>query len=426
MAPPTDGRGQVRRIAAALALIGASSAIAAPIASAAPLTLHVVNTRGVEQASLVSLTSVDCGGPCGTAGTDGNGRLDFDATPGDQVTVTRGAAAPEGAGVAYTVPSPVPAAPVTIELPALPGTVAPGIDSAEAWLLTRVNEERAALGRSALVLSSTLSRAADAYTHYLEETGQFSHTALADPGVRAVDQGWPVPGGSSVGEALALAPSKEFALQGWMQSSSHWTLLMMDGLDSVGVGRAGQRWIMMPAACSLASAKERCGLGWTPPTCRPDPPVGPARRPSAPRGPARPAKPQRSSAPSFASPSATTAGRWSSGYAWPRAAATCGSWCARAAGRPGSTAATAATSIATQRSCPARPLDGHGALRGQRRLDRPPPAGANVPRALNGSAVPGQPAAEKNRSSSGKTPISSSEISPGSLEQIGSRDRGGP
>lgn len=281
MAPPTDGRGQVRRIAAALALIGASSAIAAPIASAAPLTLHVVNTRGVEQASLVSLTSVDCGGPCGTAGTDGNGRLDFDATPGDQVTVTRGAAAPEGAGVAYTVPSPVPAAPVTIALPALPGTVAPGIDSAEAWLLTRVNEERAALGRSALVLSSTLSRAADAYTHYLEETGQFSHTALADPGVRAVDQGWPVPGGSSVGEALALAPSKELALQGWMQSSSHWTLLMMDGLDSVGVGRAGQRWIMMPAACSLASAKERCGLGSDPAdvppgsTSRPGPaPIG--------------------------------------------------------------------------------------------------------------------------------------------------------
>ena len=56
-----------------------------------------------------------------------------------------------------------------------------------------------------------------------------------------------MPGGSSVGEALALAPSKEFALQGWQQSSPHWTLLMMDGLDSVGVGQAGGRWIMMPA-----------------------------------------------------------------------------------------------------------------------------------------------------------------------------------
>ena len=311
MAPPTDGRPQVRRIAA-LALVGALSAIAVPVASAAPLTLHVVNTRGVQQASLVSLTSVDCGGPCGTAGTDGNGRLEFDATPGDQVTVTRGALAPEGAGVAYTVPSPVPAVPVTIELPALPGTVAPGIDSAEAWLLTRVNEERAALGRSALTLSSTLSRASDAYAHYLDATGQFSHTALAEPGVRAVDQGWPVPGGTSVGEALALAPSRELALQGWMQSSGHWTLLMLDGLDSVGVGRAGQRWIMMPAACSLASAKERCGLGSDPA----DVPPGSAGSPSpAPSGspersptPARRARPAPNSAPSCAWPCGAAAG----------------------------------------------------------------------------------------------------------------------
>ena len=82
-----------------------------------------------------------------------------------------------------------------------------------------MNAERAALGRAPLTLSSTLSRAADAYAHYLSDNGQFSHTALADPGVRAVDQGWPVPGGSSVGEALALAPSKEFALQGWQQSA---------------------------------------------------------------------------------------------------------------------------------------------------------------------------------------------------------------
>ena len=54
--------------------------------------------------------------------------ITLDALPGDSVSATRGGLAPEGAGVGYTVPDPVPAGPVTITLPALPGTVAPGID----------------------------------------------------------------------------------------------------------------------------------------------------------------------------------------------------------------------------------------------------------------------------------------------------------
>ena len=264
MASPTDGRPRLCRIAAALAVTGAISAVAAPAATAAPLEVRVVNTRGVEQASLVSPSLAGCGGACGLTATDANGRITLDALPGDTVSATRGCLAPEGAGMSYTVPDPVPAAPVTITLPALAGTVAPGIDAAEGWLLEHVNAERAVLGRAPLTLSSTLSRAADAYAHYLADNELFSHTAQADPGTRAVDQGWPVPGGSSVGEALALAPSKEYALQGWQQSTGHWTLLMMDGLDSVGVAQAGGRWIMMPANCSLASAPERCGLGADP------------------------------------------------------------------------------------------------------------------------------------------------------------------
>ena len=124
-----------------------------------------------------------------------------------------------------------------------------------------------------------------------------------------MDQGWPVPGGSSVGEALALAPSKELALQGWMQSSPHWTLLMMDGLDSVGVGRAGQRWIMMPAACSLASAKERCGLGSDPADVPPGSTSGPGPAPVGAPGQGTPGKSRRSSAPSCAWHSGATAGR---------------------------------------------------------------------------------------------------------------------
>ena len=155
--------------------------------------------------------------------------------------------------------------------------------------MEQVNSERAALGRAPLTRSSTLTRAADAYAHYLQSTGQFSHLALADPGVRAVDQGWPVPGGSAVGEALALAPSKELALTGWRNSAPHWTLLMMDGLDSVGVARAGSRWIMMAADCGAAASPARCGLNGdpaarppgsgspAPPTTKPGP-VGAGKR----------------------------------------------------------------------------------------------------------------------------------------------------
>jgi uncharacterized protein YkwD len=266
MAPPTDGRPNPRLIAA-LALIGALSAAFAPAAGAAPLTVHAVNTRGIDQASLVTYAP-------GTTVTDADGRVTIDVQPGETVRVTRGSLAPEGAGVAYTVPNPVPAAPVTVTLQALAATVAPGIDSAEAWLVKQVNAERGALGRAPLTQSSTLTRAADAYAHYLQSTGQFSHLALADPGVRAVDQGWPVPGGSSVGEALALAPSKELALDGWKNSAPHWTLLMMDGLDSLGVARAGNRWIMMAAVCGVATSTARCGLN-----------ADPAPAPARPGGP---------------------------------------------------------------------------------------------------------------------------------------------
>jgi uncharacterized protein YkwD len=264
MAKPMEGRPQIRRFAAALTLSCAVLATVAGAAAATPLTLRVVNERGVAQASLVGISASGCGGSCGTLATDGHGVLTFNAQPGDQLAVGRGPAAPEGAGVQYAVPDPVPAAAVTVTLPALPGTRTPAVDAAERWLFDRVNEERASRGLGAFALSSTLTRAADAYAHYLEDTGQFSHTALADPGVRAVDQGWPSPGGNAVGETLALAPTKESAFDGWKGSAPHWTLLMNGSLDSVGVARAGDRWIMMPALCAGLSAPERCGLGLDP------------------------------------------------------------------------------------------------------------------------------------------------------------------
>jgi uncharacterized protein YkwD len=226
----------------------------AAAATAAPLTLQAVNTRGVEQASLVTSSS-------GLRYTNGHGGLVLDVAPGEQITVSRGDGAPEGTGVAYTVPSTVPAGPVTVTLPALLDAVSPAHDNMEAWLLARVNDARAALGRAPLRQSGSLNRAADAYAQHLFSTDQFSHFALATPGVRAVDQGWPIPGGDGVGEVLALAPSKESALELWMGSPDHWTLLMRPEANVTGVAQAGNRWVMSPSTCGPTDAPERCEIG---------------------------------------------------------------------------------------------------------------------------------------------------------------------
>ncbi|MEA2333023.1 MAG: hypothetical protein QOH58_3161 [Thermoleophilaceae bacterium] len=246
-----------KRLTLTLAL--AALAVAAPAAAAAPLSLQVVNERGIAQVSLVQLTGAACPAGC-TRLTNGYGRLALDVAPGDRVAVTRGSLAPEGAGVQYVVPPAVPATPVTFTLPTvLDATPASAHDADERWLLDRVNQERAALGRAPLQQAGPLNRASDAYARWLLANNKFDHTAYADPGVRAADQGWPVYGG--VGETLALAPSKETALALWKGSAPHWTLLMMDGLTVAGVGRAGNRWVMMPAACAPTDAPERCEVG---------------------------------------------------------------------------------------------------------------------------------------------------------------------
>jgi uncharacterized protein YkwD len=206
--------------------------------------------------------------------TDGHGRLVLDVAPGEQISVTRGEAAPEGAGVVYTVPAPVPAAAATITLPALPASTTPAHDSAEAWLLAAVNGERAALGLQPLQQSGPLNRAADAYARYLSATNQFDHFALADPGVRAVDQGWPLPGGGGVGEVLALAPSKESALSAWKGSSGHWNLLMRAQATVTGVASVDRRWIMLPSTCMPTDAPERCEVGASGEAAPPPPPTG--------------------------------------------------------------------------------------------------------------------------------------------------------
>ncbi len=238
----------------------------------------MVNQRGVEQVSEVSDSA-------GTRYTDGHGRVVLDVVAGEQISATRGVTTPEGAGgVTYIVPDPVPVGPVLVTLPALPDAIAPDHDAAEAWLLAGVNAERAALGRAALLQSGSLNRAADAYARHLLATGQFSHNALFEPGVRALDQGWPMPGGGGVGEVLALAPSKETALGAWKGSSGHWTLLMGPDANVTGVARAGNRWVMTPSTCGPTDAPERCEIGQSGVRSPPPPPAGTPSSQGAPTG----------------------------------------------------------------------------------------------------------------------------------------------
>jgi uncharacterized protein YkwD len=244
-----------RRSSVAAAFAGLASLAVATGAAAAPMTVQVVNERGVEQVSRVTDSA-------GSRWTNGHGLVTLDVAPGEQVAATRGDAAPEGAaGVAYSVPNPVPAGPAGITLPALPDARDPAHDAAEAWLLAAVNGARAGLGLAPLQQSGPLNRAADVYARHLFANDVFSHTALSTPPVRALDQGWPVPGGSGIGEVLALAPSKESALGAWKGSSGHWTLLMSPVANVTGVAQAGNRWVMSPSTCAPTDAPERCEIG---------------------------------------------------------------------------------------------------------------------------------------------------------------------
>ena len=244
-----------RRSSVAAAFACVTSLAIASGAAATPLTVQVVNGRGVEQVSRVTDSS-------GSRWTNGHGLVVLDVAPGEQVAATRGDAAPEGAaGVTYSVPDPVPAGHARITLPALPDALAPAHDAAEAWLLVAVNGERAGRGLAPLQQSGSLNRAADVYARHLFVNDVFSHTALFTPPVRALDQGWPIPGGGGLGEVLALAQSKESALGAWKGSSGHWTLLMSAVANVTGVAQAGNRWVMTPSTCGPTDAPERCEIG---------------------------------------------------------------------------------------------------------------------------------------------------------------------
>ena len=128
------------------------------------------------------------------------------------------------------------------------------LDPAERGLIARLNDERqvipgpggAALPR--LAISSALTQAASDYADYLHVTGQFSHHAGGtDVADRAFNAGWtPAPGARlTVAEDLFEGESAEAAYSAWKASPPHAAVLFHPDAHWVGVGRSGNKWVLL-------------------------------------------------------------------------------------------------------------------------------------------------------------------------------------
>ncbi len=306
--------------------------------------------------------------------------------PGDSLRVTRGPLAPEGAGVAYTVPNPVPAGPVTVTLQALAEhgrarhRLAPRPGSCE-----QVNAERA----------SPRPRAAHAVEHADPRGRRLRPLPRVHTGSSATSR-WPTPAcapWTRAGPCPAARPSarrsrwprrRSSRSTGWKNSAPHWTLLMMDGLDSVGVARAGSRWIMMAADCGAAASPARCGLNGDPAarppgSGSPAPPTDEAGHRSGRRARSRASRcsVRRHGRRLVVGVRVTRGeGHVTGGRAEGRAASATAP--PPPQGRPAPLRGAAAE---------ARPLEGRDALRRLSRLGRPPPGRADRALALTGRTV---------------------------------------
>jgi uncharacterized protein YkwD len=117
------------------------------------------------------------------------------------------------------------------------------IVAAEGDALTLTNNRRAAAGLRALRFDARLADLARERAEYMARTGTFSHTQSGGTDVfdliRAKDIAW-----YGAGEIIAwntaasLDYSAAFAVQGWMNSPSHKSIVMSTGYNYVGFGLA--------------------------------------------------------------------------------------------------------------------------------------------------------------------------------------------
>jgi hypothetical protein len=250
-----------------LPLAGLLAALAAPLigassAAAGQTTFHLINERGIAQYGAVVRASDGA-----FLATDGAGKVTATVSSGDLLRFTRDpqppsfCSPPEGAGVAYTVPSPA-AATATITLPNATGpSFHPELSSAERWVVGRINQLRTARGAPPLMISNTLDRAADASAHdaagIKASSGRYPWPP-AHCDVIAQDWGWPT--NTGVGAEDASTTSAAAALAHWTDSSVRGQLTFDPSNTAVGIGDGSGAWVMEIGSCPPGPDVSRCEL----------------------------------------------------------------------------------------------------------------------------------------------------------------------
>lgn len=113
------------------------------------------------------------------------------------------------------------------------------LDSAELDLVARINVFRAARGLSTLAVSDKLTAAAKWMSVDMGSRNYFAHTSLdgRSPTQRMADAGYPA-FGTWTGEDLAAGyTSTADVLNGWINSPTHYAVLVNPKYQAIGVGR---------------------------------------------------------------------------------------------------------------------------------------------------------------------------------------------
>ncbi|KAI3647496.1 hypothetical protein MP228_007717 [Amoeboaphelidium protococcarum] len=146
-------------------------------------------------------------------------------------------------------------------------------------LLQLVNAERAAKGAQPLCFNDKLNQIAQQHAQELNAAGSLSHegadgtnlpTRLKQAGMRL----------TSAGENLAKCSQPQDAIYGWTKSPSHYSAMTDPRQFLTGIGRSGDRWVMLYAA----ARDEQCSSGQSAPAAAdpPPPPPSPAMAPTPP------------------------------------------------------------------------------------------------------------------------------------------------
>ena len=275
-----------------MALTAAVAAlIAAAPASAAVMTFHVQDERGIGQLTYVDVSSPFVGNyrtrtdPYGDVSltVNGNEALKFtrDGNPGSAAPNPDSCKAPEDAtgGLGYTVPPSPTSETVTITLQSATGPAyLPELSAEESWVVAKLNEARAAHGIAPLHISTTLTAAADAIAHDLQLSRAGGGYAFPAPYCLVALLGWGWPTGNFLVEDSGFAePWRTLAHWDGTEGSAESTNLanagaLNDFFTAVGVADGGGAWIVEYNTCP-ASGADRCGMteltgdasGYTPP-----------------------------------------------------------------------------------------------------------------------------------------------------------------